>query len=75
MEKGVAVHTEMSREREWGVWAGQCGRCGGQDQTFPVACATTIRESKRQREREEERKEGNHVRIILGTQNLNSAVL
>lgn len=51
------MHTEVSREGEGGVWSGQRGRRGGQDQTFSVACATTIKER--------ERKEGEHVKIIL----------
>lgn len=33
--------SEVSRERQRGVWAWQRRRGGGQDQTFPVACTTT----------------------------------
>lgn len=33
--------SEVSRQGQRGVWARQCGRRGGQDQTFPVACTTT----------------------------------
>lgn len=36
----VGLRTEMSWEGEGGVWAGQRGGCGGQDQTLPVACTT-----------------------------------
>lgn len=28
------------------MWAGQRGRRGGQDQTFPVACTTTIKKKR-----------------------------
>lgn len=44
--KGVIIRTEVSREGQRGVGTRQRGRCGGQDQTFPVACTTAIEEDR-----------------------------
>ena len=40
------MRTKVSGEGQRGVRAGQRGRCGLQDQTFPVACATTVDKNK-----------------------------
>lgn len=42
----ATVLTEVSGERQRGVWARQSGGGGGQDEAFPVACSTATNKNR-----------------------------